>query len=230
MKKYYFFAIVAFIQFFSSCHRDDVLVTENKRMAVFATLLDSNNVALPDFPVNVTTNSFEDYNILGASSSKAGGSVDFVSLVSYNRGVTINFNPVSSAAYNPNFTTVSYIDPRGIVDREERIDLDVVKLSKVQEVNVSMRRLSQTSTVDVKIQYYKTRQSFALNQNIDPLLIPENTTSNYIKLDVENPTFENSWSLPVGSSIKVFYEIDDDVQQDTTITVTAATNNIDLEF
>ena len=230
LKVVYFFTTIAFIHLFGSCNSDDVLVTENKRMAVFATVLDSKNVALPDIPVNVTTNAFEDYNILGASRSKAGGSVDFVSLVSYNRGVAINFNPVSSAVYNPNFITVSYIDPREIVDREQRIDLDVVKLSRVQDVNVSISLLSQTSNLIVKIQYYKSTQSFALNQNIDPLLIPENITSNYLKLDEENPTFENSWKLPVGSPIKFFYKIEDEIQKDTTITVNATTNSIDLEF
>jgi len=125
---------------------------------------------------------------------------------------------------------VSYIDPREIVDREQRIDLDVVKLSRVQDVNVSISLLSQTSNLIVKIQYYKSTQSFALNQNIDPLLIPENITSNYLKLDEENPTFENSWKLPVGSPIKFFYKIEDEIQKDTTITVNATTNSIHLEF
>ena len=52
MKVIYFAAIVVLFLSFSACHKDDVLVTEDKRMAVFATLLDSNNVALQDFPVN----------------------------------------------------------------------------------------------------------------------------------------------------------------------------------
>ncbi|MCL6217139.1 hypothetical protein [Zunongwangia pacifica] len=232
MRKNYVAAIamVFLIQFFSSCNSDDVLVTENKRTAIFATLVDSNDVALHDIPVNVTTNIAEDYNILGASISKAGGSVDFVSLVSYNRGIVVNFNPPSSSDYDSNFMTLSYVDQREFMDREERIDLDVVKLSPMQDVNIRMNRLPETNSVELQLQYYNARQLIAFDGYADLLPEFQNIKNDYLRLDEENPSFEKSLRLPVGSPVKIFYSVNDGDEKDSTIMVTSTTSSVNLEF
>ena len=230
MKKIYFAAIAVVLLSFSACQNDDVLVTEDKRMAVFATLLDSNNVALQDLPVNVTTKVGEENNVLGASHSKALGKVDFVSLVAYNRGIVVNFNPLSSGDHNPNFMSLSYVDPREFMDREESVNLDLVKLNPIQDVDISIDRLPETDSVEFRIQYYNTTQFISLDEENNPIGKYQNTSNTYERLDEETASFQNSYRLPVGSPIKILYTVNDEAEKDTTITVTSAISTIDLEF
>ena len=230
MKVIYFATIVVLFLCFSACHKDDVLVTEDKRMAVFATLLDSNNVALQDLPVNVTTKVGEENNVLGASHSKALGKVDFVSLVAYNRGIVVNFNPLSSGDHNPNFMSLSYVDPREFMDREEIMNFDLVKLNPIQDVDISIDRLPETDSVEFRIQYYNTTQFISLDEENNPIGKYQNTSNTYERLDEETASFQNSYRLPVGSPIKILYTVNDEAEKDTTITVTSAISTIDLDF
>ena len=224
-------AVIAVLSLsFSSCYNDDVLITENKRMAVYATLLDSNNLALQDIPVNVTTNFSDSYNILGASNSKALGKVDFISLISYNRGIVVNFNPSSSENHNSNFASLSYVDPREFMDRAEKLDLELVQLGAIQDVNISIDRLPETDSVEFQIQYYNIRQFISLDEENNPIGKYQNTSNTYERLDEEMPSFQNSFRLPVGSPIKIFYTVNDEAEKDTTITVNSANSIIDLEF
>ncbi|WBL22422.1 hypothetical protein [Zunongwangia sp. HRR-M8] len=223
-------AIVVLLVGLSACTSDEVLVTENQRLAVFATLTDSSNVALKNIPVNVTTDRESEYNILGESKSKDLGRVDFVSLVSYNRGLIINFNPEYSKDYIPAYSSLSFIDSLNIEGREGIINLKLVQLSRIRNVNLNITMGAQTDSLEVVLMYPKKKQSLGLYDSQENNFLPENYIRNYLKLDEENTSFMDAFSIPEGSSIKINYTVNDEVERDTIVKVTSESNSFNFEF
>ncbi|MDN3595871.1 hypothetical protein [Zunongwangia endophytica] len=221
---------IIFIIGFSACTSDDVLVTENQRLAVFATLTDSNSVALKNIPVNVTTDRALEYHVLGEAKSKNLGRVDFVSLVSYNRGLIINFNPEYSKDYVPGYSSLSFIDSLNIEGRDGIINLKLVQLSKIKNISLNIAMGNQTDSLEFVLEYRKKNQSLGLYDAEETNFFSKNYIRNYLSLDEENRNFKDTISVPEGTSIKIKYTANTEVEKDTIVKVTSEINNFNFEF
>ena len=224
--------IFGVVAMFSSCER--VRIEPDKRIEIAGTLLDENGEGISGISVFAlgVRNSIQSAgtnNILGKTKTDAAGNFKFVSLDSYNRDFGIAVNPTGFEESVAR-TSLYYLDEAD--EHQEQYACASVNLPKKVDFRLHIENTSATQdTLIYSIRHEAVKQFFEYQNGSFNRV--ENLEDNLITLREHRPNSEPiniEFSAPVGTEIKLTYNLGENPIEEVIIFVTPETTSYDLEY
>lgn len=224
--------IFGVISLISGCER--VRIEPDKRIEIAGKLVDVNGEGIPGISVFALGfgNSIQSggtNNILGKAETNASGNFNFVSLDSYNRDFGIAVNP---PVFEDAVARTSYYYTDGNDEHQTEYLLDPISLPKRIDFNLHIENTSGTQdTLIFSIRHEPVKHFFEYQNGAFNRV--ESLEDNLITLREHRPDSEPGniqFSAPVGTEIKLIYNLGESPVEEVVIPVTPETTSYELEY